>query len=80
MIAVLIAARPISAKTSAIGSLLAIGMFFTTLSFILSTPGVIEPSQGFPILSVVPGQFLLKDVVLLGAPIWTAGEALRASK
>ncbi len=80
VIAVLIAARPYSAKTSAIGSLLAIGMFLTTLSFMLSTPGVVEPSQGFPILSVVPGQFLLKDVVLLGASIWTAGEALRASK
>ena len=80
LIAVLIAARPYSARLSALGSLLAIGMFLTTLSFMLSTPGVVEPSQGFPILSVVPGQFLLKDVVLLGASIWTAGEALRASK
>lgn len=80
MIAVLIAARPYSARMSALGSLLAIGMFLTTLSFMLSTPGVVEPSQGFPILSVVPGQFLLKDVVLLGASVWTAGEALRARK
>lgn len=78
-IAVLIAARPYSARLSALGSLLAIGMFLTTLSFMFSTPGVVEPSLGFPILSVVPGQFLLKDVVLLGASIWTAGEALRAS-
>lgn len=80
VIAVLIAARPFFAKASALGSLLAIGMFLTTLSFLLSTPGVMEPSQGFPILSVVPGQFLLKDVVLLGASIWTAGEALRAMR
>jgi uncharacterized membrane protein YkgB len=76
--AVLIAARPISAKLSAVGSALAVGMFLTTLSFLLSTPGVIEPSLGFPALSAVPGQFLIKDVVLLGAALWTAGEALRA--
>jgi reactive chlorine resistance protein C len=76
--AVLIAARPFSAKLSAVGSALAVGMFLTTLSFLFSTPGVIEPSLGFPALSAVPGQFLIKDVVLLGAALWTAGEALRA--
>jgi len=76
--ALLIAARPYSAKLSAVGSALAVGMFLTTLSFLLSTPGVIEPSLGFPALSVVPGQFLVKDVVLLGAALWSLGEALRA--
>ena len=80
LIALMIAVRPISPKLSAVGSLLAAGMFLTTLSFLLSTPGVTESSLGFPGLSVVPGQFLLKDVVLLGAAIWTAGEALRASQ
>lgn len=75
-IAVLIAARPFSARASALGSALAAGMFLTTLSFLLSTPGVAEPTAGgFPALSVVPGQFLIKDVVLLGAAIWSAGEA-----
>jgi uncharacterized membrane protein YkgB len=78
--AVLIAARPFSAKLSAVGSALAVGMFLTTLSFLFSTPGVVEPSLGFPALSAVPGQFLIKDVVLLGAALWTAGEALRASR
>jgi uncharacterized membrane protein YkgB len=76
--AALIAARPFSAKLSATGSALAIGMFLTTLTFLFSTPGVIEPSLGFPALSAVPGQFLIKDVVLLGAALWTAGEALQA--
>src|SRR5262245_58174837 len=76
--AVLIAARPFSARLSAVGSALAVGMFLTTLSFLFSTPGVIESSLGFPALSAVPGQFLIKDVVLLGAALWTAGEALRA--
>jgi uncharacterized membrane protein YkgB len=51
-------------------------MFLTTLSFLLSTPGW-EPSLGgFPALSRAVGQFLLKDVVLLGAAIWSLGEAL----
>ena len=53
-------------------------MFLTTLTFLFSTPGVIEPSLGFPALSALPGQFLIKDVVLLGAALWTTGEALRA--
>lgn len=78
LIAVLIAARPFSAKLSAVGSALAAGMFLTTLTFLFSTPGVIEPSLGFPALSALPGQFLIKDAVLLGAALWTAGEALRA--
>jgi uncharacterized membrane protein YkgB len=76
--AVLIAARPISAKLSAVGSALAVGMFLTTLTFMFTTPGVVETSLGFPALSAMPGQFLIKDVVLLGAALWTMGEALRA--
>jgi reactive chlorine resistance protein C len=53
-------------------------MFLTTLTFLFSTPGVVEPSLGFPALSAVPGQFLIKDVVLLDAAHWSTGEALRA--
>jgi reactive chlorine resistance protein C len=76
-IAVLIAARPISAVASAIGSGLAAILFLGTLSFMLSTPPVWEASLGgFPALSVAPGQFLLKDLGLLGAAVWTLGEAL----
>jgi len=76
-IAVLIAARPVSAITSAIGSGLAATLFLGTLSFMLSTPPVWEGSLGgFPALSVAPGQFLLKDLGLLGAAVWTLGEAL----
>ena len=76
-IAALIALRPLSARASAVGSALAVGMFATTLSFLVTTPGVWEPTLGgFPALSAVPGQFLLKDVVLLGAALWTLGEAL----
>ena len=76
-IAVMIAAKPISARISAAGSALAAVLFLGTLSFMLSTPPVWEASLGgFPALSVAPGQFLLKDLALLGASIWTLGEAL----
>lgn len=55
----------------------AAGMFVTTLSFLFSTPGAFEPSLGgFPALSVVPGQFLIKDLVLLGVTIWLIGRSL----
>lgn len=75
-IAVLIAARPLSATLAMAGSALAVGMFATTLSFLLSTPGVYEASLGgFPALSVLPGQFLLKDVVLLAVALWSFAEA-----
>ena len=77
-IASLIALRPWSPKACAIGSGAAVLMFLTTLSFLVSTPGW-EPSVGgFPALSALPGQFLLKDVVLLGAAVWSLGEALGA--
>lgn len=75
--AFMIAFRPFSAKISALGSGLAVTMFLTTLSFLFSTPGW-EPSLGgFPALSVVPGQFLLKDLVLLGAAVWSLGDSLQ---
>lgn len=78
VIGVLIALRPVWPAASAAGSALAVGMFLTTLSFLVTTPGW-EPSLGgFPALSAMPGQFVLKDIVLLGAALWTAGEALAA--
>ncbi|MBY0588372.1 YkgB family protein [bacterium] len=78
-VALLIAARPLSARASLLGSISAVGMFSTTLSFLLTTPGVWEASAGgFPALSVVPGQFLIKDFVLLGAAVWLCGQDLVA--
>ncbi len=78
LVALLIALRPVSARVSALGSLGAIAMFLTTLSFIITTPGVWQPGYGFPALSGGIGGFLIKDVVLLGASLWTGGEALLA--
>ena len=77
-IGALIAGRLLSPKLSLIGGALSAGLFFTTLSFMLSTPGVIEPSLGFPAISVAPGQFLLKDIGLLAASIFVAGHSLTA--
>jgi reactive chlorine resistance protein C len=71
VIGLLIAARPLSVHAAVVGSAAAVLMFLTTLSFLLTTPGVWEPSAGgFPALSVVPGQFLVKDFVLFGASLW----------
>lgn len=79
VIGILIALRPIWPLGSAMGSLASVGMFLTTLTFLITTPGW-EPSLGgFPALSAMPGQFVLKDVVLLGAALLTAGEALRGA-
>lgn len=78
-VAILIALRPLSAKAAAVGSVLAVFMFLTTISFLFSTPGWEASLGGFPALSVVPGQFLLKDVVLLGVSIWLLAEALKSA-
>jgi reactive chlorine resistance protein C len=79
-IAGLIALRPVSPRAAVVGGGLAVAMFATTLSFLFSTPGW-EPSLGgFPAVSAMPGQFLLKDVVLLGAALWSLGEAARDAR
>ena len=51
------------------GSILASIMFLITLSFLVTTPNQSPDAQGF----------LMKDFFLLGAAIWSAGEALQAS-
>jgi hypothetical protein len=75
-LAVQMAAWPLG---SAVGSCLAAVMFLTTLTFLFTTPGW-EPSLGgFPALSAMPGQFVLKDVVLLGVSILSAGETVEGA-
>jgi uncharacterized membrane protein YkgB len=71
--------RFVSPKLSALGGLLATGMFLTTLSFIFSTPGAISGVifGVVPELSV-PGQFLLKDTVLLGVALQILTESIAA--
>ena len=69
VIAVLIVVRRWAPRASAIGSTAAAGMFLITLSFIFTTPNLGEGAG-----------FLLKDLTLLGAALWTAGEAFGAAR
>jgi len=79
--ALLIALRPLAPRISVPGSALAVLLFASTLSFLFTTPGVTAaPAGGFPVLSVLPGQFLLKDLVLAAAALWTLGDALGAAR
>jgi uncharacterized membrane protein YkgB len=77
--AALIAIRPLSSKLSAIGSVLAVFTFLTTLTFLFSLPGWEKSLGGFPALSG-SGGFLLKDTVLLGAALFTLGDSLASEK
>ena len=75
--ALLIASRPFSPKASFLGSLGAIITFLLTISFLFSTPGALQLGHGISILGDT-GQFLVKDLVLLGASCWIAADALGA--
>jgi len=77
--ALLIALRPWWPRVSAVGGAFGVLLFLGTLSFLFTTPGV-TAAGGFPVLLVLPGQFLLKDLVLLGAALWTLGDSLGAAR
>lgn len=64
-----IATRRWLPKASGFASLAAAGMFLITLSFLFTTPGVLEPTSD-------TGGFLMKDLLLLGAALYTGAEAL----
>jgi uncharacterized membrane protein YkgB len=79
--AILIAVRSLSPRLSAVGSAMAIVLFCGTLSFLFTTPGVVNRFAGpVPVLSALPGQFLLKDLVLLGVAVWSLGEAVQSHR
>jgi uncharacterized membrane protein YkgB len=65
-IAVMILSRRWFPRIAAIGSAIAVIMFLTTLSFLITTPNLGPSSQAF----------LIKDIFLLGTSIWSTGEAL----
>jgi uncharacterized membrane protein YkgB len=71
--AVLMSLRRYRPALSALGSLLAAATFTVTVSFLATTPGVFAPDNPF-------GGFLMKDVVLLGAALYAAAEALGAAR
>ena len=79
--AILLAVRPFSPRLTVIGSILAILTFLVTLSFLVTTPGAFERVPDFPIpIPGMAGGFLVKDVFLLGAAVWSLGEALQATR
>jgi len=69
---VLIALRHFNPKLSALGSLGTAFALMTTLSFLFTTPGL-DPASS-------DAGFLAKDLTLLGAALWSAGEALAAAR
>ncbi len=73
----LILLRPVSARAAAVGGLLAVLTFLTTLTFLLSTPGAFA-FHGLAVLSDT-GAFLIKDLGLLTASLVVLGEALTAT-
>jgi uncharacterized membrane protein YkgB len=74
--ALLIALRPLWPRVSAVGSVFAVLIFCSTISFLFTTPGVFT---GGPVLSMI-GEFLIKDIVLLGVALWTLGDSLAAHR
>lgn len=79
--AALIATRPFAPKAAFFGSLLAVGMFVTTLSFLVTTPGSWGFVEGFPLpVPTAIGGFIMKDWFLLGAALWSAAEAGKAGR
>ncbi len=68
IIGVLLAIRPWWPRASVIGSLGATIAFAITLSFLFTTPDLSPAWSGF----------LMKDLVLIGAALWTAADSLRA--
>ncbi|WP_421762129.1 DUF417 family protein [Devosia sp.] len=68
-LALLMASRPITPRLSALGGLGTAFALLITLSFLVTTPGL-DPALG---------AFIVKDLTLLGAALWSAGEALQAA-
>jgi reactive chlorine resistance protein C len=74
--AILLILRPWSARAGAIGAAIIAATLVVTLTFVFTAPAW-EPSLGgFPFLSVLPGQFLVKDLPLLGIALWALGDSL----
>jgi uncharacterized membrane protein YkgB len=77
--AALLALKPWFPKASILGGLVSSLFFVNTLSFMVTTPDIGEASAGgFPVLSA-NGQFLMKDIALLGLSLWLLADAIDAN-
>ena len=80
IVAALLAVKPWFPKASVVGGIIASLFFVTTLSFMVTTPGVGEASAGgFPVLSA-DGEFLMKDIANLGLALWLLVDAIDATR
>ena len=73
--ALLLMASPWSPRAGVAGGALAALIFFVTSTLIIILPAWDEQLGGFPALSPL-GQFLIKDVTLLGVAIFVMGSSL----
>ncbi len=79
-VAALLAVKPWFPKASVVGGVFASLFFVTTLSFMITTPGTGEASAGgFPVLSA-DGEFLMKDIALIGLALWLLADAIDATR
>ncbi|WP_426059035.1 DUF417 family protein [Hymenobacter sp. B1770] len=74
LVAGLMALRPVVPRLSYFGSLGAVVIFLTTVSFLFTTPGAFAVVDGLWVPGDT-GSFLIKDLTLLGAACYTAAEA-----
>lgn len=70
----LVLAAPFSPPAGVVGGALAALTFAVTCSLMLALP-IWEPNLGFPALGPI-GQFLIKDIALLGIALVVLGESL----
>ena len=78
VVAALLAVKLWFPRASVLGGVLASLFFVTTLSFMVTTPGVGEASAGgFPVLSA-DGEFLMKDIANLGLALWLLADSIAA--
>jgi uncharacterized membrane protein YkgB len=77
--AALLAIKPWLPKASVVGGLFASLFFVGTLSFMITTDVGEASAGGFPVLSA-HGQFLMKDIALLGLSMWLLADAFDASR
>lgn len=76
--AIAILLTPFNRILGIVGSVGAIATFTVTSSLLLTAPVWEASLGGFPALNVVPGQFLVKDLVLLAASVVLLGKTLNA--
>jgi uncharacterized membrane protein YkgB len=76
--AAMVAVNPWAPRVSVVGGAVACVFFLGTLSFMATTPGIGEATAGgFPVLSAT-GEFLVKDVALLGLALSTLSDSINA--